>query len=248
VVRRYAAGVRLLAEGVATLARTPRLLLLGLVPAVVTAVLFAVFLAVLLILLADLAAAVTWFAADWPPGARTTARVLAGAGLLGVAMLVGVLTYTAVTLLIGEPFYAAISRQVEGEVPGEVEVGFWRGLGRSVTDSARVLAVTPLFGLPLFLAGFVPVVGQTLVPVAGATAGGWLLALQLAAGPFDRRGLRLADRRRALRAHLPETLGFGTAVFVCFLLPGGAVLLMPAAVAGGTMLARRVLQVPDGGV
>jgi CysZ protein len=44
-----------------------------------------------------------------------------------------------------------------------------------------------------------------------------------------------------LRAHRPEALGFGTAVFLCFLVPGGAVLLMPAAVAGGTLLARHVL-------
>lgn len=247
MIRRYAAGVRLLAEGVATYARTPRLLLFGLIPAVATAALFAAVFGVLVYFLADLAAAVTWFAADWSTGPRTTAQVLAGAGLLGVAVLVGVLTYTTVTLLVGEPFYEAISRRVEGAVPDEVEVGFWRGLGRSVTDSARLLAVTPLVGLPLFLAGFLPVVGQTLVPVAGATVGGWLLALQLVAGPFDRRGLRLADRRQALRSRLPETLGFGTAVFVSFLVPGGAVLLMPAAVVGGTLLAGLVLPAADGG-
>jgi hypothetical protein len=39
-------------------------------------------------------------------------------------------------------------------------------------------------------------------------------------------------------------LGFGVAVFACFLIPLGAVLLMPAAVAGGTLLSRRVLGLP----
>ena len=33
-------------------------------------------------------------------------------------------------------------------------------------------------------------------------------------------------------------IGFGAAVFVCFLIPLGAILVMPAAVAGGTVLAR----------
>lgn len=246
MIRRYVAGVRLLGEGLATCARTPRLLLLGLIPAVLTAVLFAAALAVLLYVLGDLAAAVTWFAADWAPEARTAARVIAGIGILGVAALIGVLSYTTVTLLVGNPFYEVVSRRVEGEVADEVAVGFWLGLGRSLTDSARLLAVTPLIGVPLFVAGLVPVLGQTLVPIAGATAGGWLLALQLVGTPFDRRGLRLADRRRALRTRRPEALGFGTAVFVCFLVPGGAVLVMPAAVAGGTLLAQLVLAAPRG--
>lgn len=96
-----------------------------------------------------------------------------------------------------------------------------------------------------FLAGFLPAVGQTVVPVLGALVGGWFLAVELVGVPFTRRGLRLPDRRRALRAHRPAALGFGTAVFCCFLVPGGAVLVMPAAVAGGTLLARRALGLPD---
>jgi CysZ protein len=39
-------------------------------------------------------------------------------------------------------------------------------------------------------------------------------------------------------------LGFGVAVFCCFLIPLGAVLIMPAAVAGGTLLARHSLGLP----
>lgn len=51
----------------------------------------------------------------------------------------------------------------------------------------------------------------------------------------------LPDRRAALKADRPTTLGFGMAVFVSFLIPLGAVLLMPAAVAGAALLTRRVL-------
>jgi CysZ protein len=53
--------------------------------------------------------------------------------------------------------------------------------------------------------------------------------------------MRLPERRSLLRADRPTTLGFGVAVFVCFLIPLGAVLVMPAAVAGATLLARRAL-------
>lgn len=241
VVSRYAGGVRLFGQGVARYARTPGILALGLIPAALAALLFAAVGAVLVIFLPDLATAVTWFANDWPEGARTAVRALAALALLGLAALLAVLTFTAVTLLIGDPFYQAISRRIEGDVPDEVTVGLWRGLLASAAESLRLLGMALLFGIPLFLAGFLPLVGQTVVPAVGATAGGWLLALQLTAVPFERRGLRLADRRRLLRAHRPEALGFGTAVFVCFFIPGGAVLLMPAAVAGATLLARQVL-------
>ena len=48
-------------------------------------------------------------------------RIFAGMALLGVAGLLSVLTFTAVTLVIGEPFYEQISARVEdrfGGVPG----------------------------------------------------------------------------------------------------------------------------------
>jgi CysZ protein len=99
--------------------------------------------------------------------------------------------------------------------------------------------------VPVLLVGLVPVVGQVVAPVAGAAIGGWFLALELVGGPFARRGLWLAERRAALRAHRPLAIGFGVAVFVCFLIPLGAVVFMPAAVAGATLLTRRVLDAPS---
>lgn len=240
-------GVRLLGRGLALYARSPRLLLLGLIPVLVTALLFTAALVLLAIFIADIATAVTWFAADWPEGGRVTVRVLAGIAIFGAALLVGLVTFTAVALAIGDPFYERISLRVEqwcGGVTGEVELGWWRSFWLGLADSARVVAITASLGIVLFFAGFLPAVGQTVVPVLGAAVGGWFLALELVGIPFTRRGLRLRDRWRALRAHRATSLGFGTAVFVCFLIPGGVVLIMPAAVAGGTLLARRVLGLP----
>jgi CysZ protein len=244
----YLDGVRLLGRGLAVCARTPRLLALGLIPVAVTALLFTVALVALLYFLADLATAATWFAAGWPDLPRTLTRILAGAAILGVALVVGVTSFTAVALAIGEPFYERISESVEQWCGGGLdgpEPGFWRSIGSGLADSARLVAIAAAVGLGLFMAGFLPAVGQTVVPVLGATVAGWFLALELVGIPFSRRGLRLRDRRRLLRAHRATALGFGTAVFGCFLVPGGAVLMMPAAVAGGTLLARRALGLPD---
>ncbi len=245
--QQFLAGAGLLGRGLVLCLRSPRLLGLGLVPAFIAGALYAAVLVAAVFFVDDVAARVTWFADDWSTGVRDTVRVVAGAGLIGLAGLLGVLTFTAVTLLIGDPFYEKISELVEdrfGGVPDAVDVVWWRSLRRSLVDSLRLIGLSVLIGVPLFVAGFVPVIGQTVVPVLAATVAGWVLAVELTGVPFQRRGRRLADRRRVLRGHRPMTLGFGVAVFLCFLVPLGAVLLMPAAVAGGTLLSRRALGLP----
>ncbi|MFG1952333.1 EI24 domain-containing protein [Micromonospora sp. NPDC048830] len=246
-VRRFFAGVGLLLRGIGLYVRSPGMMLLGVVPALISGVLFVGAFATLVYFVDDLAALVTPFVDDWSTTARSLVRVVAGLALLGLAALLGVLTFTAVTLAIGDPFYEKISELVDdryGGTPGEVEVPFWASLRRSVVDSLRLVAISVSIGIPLFVAGFIPVVGQTVVPVIGAAIGGWFLALELAGAPFYRRGMRLPERRALLKADRPTTLGFGVAVFVCFLIPLGAVLVMPAAVAGATLLARRSLGQP----
>jgi CysZ protein len=228
-------------------ARSPGLVLLGIVPALISGALFVAAYVTLIYFVTDLAQLLTPFADDWSAGAREVIRLVAALALLGLGGLIGVLTFTAVTLLIGDPFYEKISERVEdryGGVPNAVDVPWWRSLRRSLADSARLIGMSALIGVPLFFGGFIPVVGQIVIPLIAALVGGWFLALELVGAPFYRRGMRLPDRRRILRANRPIALGFGVGVFCCFLIPLGAVLVMPAAVAGGTLLARRTLGLP----
>ncbi|MEV6850993.1 EI24 domain-containing protein [Actinoplanes sp. NPDC051411] len=246
-VRQFFSGASLLGRGLELVLRSPRLLGLGLLPALLAGVLYVLALIFLIRFLPDLARFSTGFADGWASGLRDLLEVLAGIAIVGVSVLLGMLAFTAVTLAIGDPFYERISELVEsryGGVPDGVEVGFWRSLGRSVVDSIRLITLSILAGIPLFLLGLIPVVGQIVSPVLGALVGGWLLAVELTGAPFQRRGQRLRDRRRALKASRPMTLGFGVAVFLCFLIPLGAILMMPAAIAGATLLSRRVLGHP----
>ncbi|MEU4559904.1 EI24 domain-containing protein [Actinoplanes sp. NPDC023936] len=245
--RDFATGVGLLGRGLGLILRSPRLLLLGLLPALLSGVLYIVLLVLLIRFLPDLSEGATWFADGWDAWLRDTVQVFAGAGILGLSVLLGIITFTAVTLLIGDPFYETISGRIEarfGGVPDEVEVSVLESLRRSAADSLRLIGVSVLVAIPLFVLGLLPFVGQTVIPVVGGAVGGWLLALELTGAPFQRRGRRLRDRRAVLGANKPLALGFGAAVFVVFLIPLGAVLLMPAAVAGATLLARRSLGKP----
>lgn len=246
--RDFFAGIGFLLRGIGMYARNPRLMFLGLIPAVISGVLlFAAFIAMVLFV-DDLVRLITPFADSWSSGIRDTTRFVVMFGIGAVWIVLSLLVFAALTLTIGQPFYEAISKRVEdqlGGVPGEINVSFWRTLPRSIADSVRVLVVTALFSILIFATGLIPVAGEVAAPVLGAMLGGWVLALELSSVPFERRGLRLRERRRVLRARRSMALGFGVATFVCFLIPLGAVLVMPAAVAGATLLSRRALGQPD---
>jgi CysZ protein len=245
---RFFSGVRLLGAGLRMWITDPRIMLMGAIPALIVAV---VYLAGFIVLASNadgIADAVTPFANDWGETARTIVRAAAAVALIGVALLLIVYTFTAVTLAIGSPFYERISRKVESRLGGigsAVELAFWPGLGRGILDGLRVLAATLGVALLLFAFGFIPLVGQTVVPVLGALAGGWFIALELSGFAFEARAIDGTTKRRMLRADRATTLGFGVATYLVFFIPFAAVIMMPAAVAGGTMLARTAIADAD---
>ena len=244
-VRDFVAGIGLLLRGLRLYGQDPGLMALGLIPALITAVLLFAALGALFYFIGDIADAATWFARGWSSTLRDAVEILAGVSIAGLGVLLAIVTFTALTLAIGDPFYEKISEKVEehfGGVPGAVELPWWKELWRGIGEGIRLIAISAVIGIALFVCGFLPVVGQTVVPVIGALVGGWFLAIELVGVPFTRRGFTLADRRRVLRANRSLALGFGTATFVLFLIPLVAIVVMPGAVAGGTLLTRRILE------
>lgn len=246
--REFATGVSYLGKGFGMYARAPKLMLLGLIPAFLAFLLLIGAVVALAFYADDLADLVTPFADDWAGWLRTSVRGVATVAVFALGLLLSIVLYTGITLAIGEPFYEKISRGVEerlGGVPDEANVPWTRSLPRSIADSVRLIAASAVFGVTMFALGFIPLVGQTVIPVVGALGGGWFLATELVGVPFERRGLRLRDRRVSLRRRRPMAVGFGVATFLCFLVPFGAVVMMPAAVAGATMMSRRMFGLSD---
>jgi CysZ protein len=201
----------------------------------------------LLYFIDHVAAFATWFADDWNPDARRALRLVVGLAIAAVGIVMAVLTFTALTITIGDPFYEAISAKVDerfGSGSPLVEVPWHRTLVRNLIDSLRLIALSLGVSVVLFCLGLIPLFGQTVVPVTGALIGGWLLAVEISGVAFNRRGMRLRERRRLLRSNRALALGFGVPVFVVFLVPFIAILVMPGAVAGATLMTRRVLGQP----
>jgi CysZ protein len=241
------AGAGLLSRGLSLIVRRPRMFLLGAIPPAITSVIFT---GLLIALITQLEPAVEWltpFADGWARGLVTTIRVLVGSALVAGAVLLMVISFTVLTLALGSPLYDKLSESVEqefGEVP-ELEENVARGLLRALRQALTLIAVSILGALVLFATGFVPVVGQTLVPVLSAMFGGWMLGIELVGAPFERRGmLRLADRRAAMRARRLRVLGFAVPTFLLLAIPFAGVVVFPVATAGGTLLARQLLREP----
>ncbi|MER7834458.1 EI24 domain-containing protein [Streptomyces sp. NPDC096040] len=218
----------------------------GLLPGLITLVLYAAALVTLAIWGEDFVAWATPFADDWSSPWLGLFRGFLTAVLFALGLLLAVLTFTAVTLLIGQPFYENLSEKVDEDVSPdgtapESGLPFWRELWISARDSLRVLVRAGLWGLLLFALGFLPFVGQTVVPVIGFFVTGFFLTEELAAVALQRRGVDLRARLALLRSRKTLVWGFGTPLGLAFLVPFVAVFLMPGAVAGATLLARDLL-------
>lgn len=237
----FADGIKYFFQGLGWVARHPRQWAFGLIPALLALALYIVALVLLGTYAGDLAAWATPFADGWSAGVRDTLRLLLGLVVFLLGLVLAVITFTAATLAIGGPFYETLSERVEEDMGGAHQaddVPMWRSIIRSVRDSLITLVYVLMFTLPLFALGFVPVVGQTVVPVLGAAVSGFFLTVELTAIAMERRGLARRQRFALLRGDKSPALGFGVLVFLIFLIPFGAVVAMPAAVAGATIMVR----------
>ncbi|WP_318203734.1 EI24 domain-containing protein [Streptomyces sp. SCL15-4] len=218
----------------------------GLLPGLITLVLYAAALVALALWGDDAVGWATPFADDWSSPWQGLFRGFLTAVLFALGLLLAVLTFTAVTLLVGQPFYESLSEQVDADVSPdgtapESGLPLWRELWISARDSLRVLVRAGLWGVLLFALGFLPFVGQTVVPVIGFFVTGFFLTEELAAVALQRRDVDLRARLALLRSRKTLVWGFGTPLGLAFLVPFVAVFLMPGAVAGATLLARDLL-------
>ncbi|MFF4831548.1 EI24 domain-containing protein [Streptomyces sp. NPDC001315] len=242
-MRDLGVGFSYLLQGQRWVARHGKQYGFGLLPGLITLVVYAAALVCLALWGEDFVSWATPFADDWSSPWQGLFRGFLTAVLFALGLLLSVLTFTAVTLVIGQPFYENLSEKVDRDVSPdgtapESDLPLWRELWISARDGLRIVVRAVLWGILLFALGFLPVVGQTAVPVIGFFVTGFFLTEELAAVALQRRGVELRDRLALLRSRKTLIWGFGTPLGLAFLVPFVAVFLMPGAVAGATLLAR----------
>ncbi len=164
----------------------------------------------------------------------------------GLVALTLFYSFSLLANLLGSPFNGYLSARVERDLTGRppeappgnplVEVaaalgGELRKLGyfAVLALGVIVLSVAIFFipGLNLF---------SPLIPLLWFAFGAWTLALEYSDYPLGNRGMGFTRQRILLRRYRARALGFGAAATLATLIPGVNLLVMPAAVAGATLL------------
>ncbi len=242
-LREFFSGVALFFHALRLMAHRPRLYLRGLIPGAIAFLILTAGIIAVVFGLDGETRVLTGFTHGWVPWLRSAVEIATRIAVVGLSVLLAMWAFTSLALLLGQPFFERICTDLDDEagVPEAPATDFWKDLLVEFRDSLRVGVLVAVVALGLFIAEFIPVVGQTVVPVIAAGFGGWALMLELSGVPFARRGFDLTGRRLWLRRHRARVLGLGVTLFLVFLIPLGAVLFMPVAVAAATVLTQRIV-------
>ena len=182
----------------------------------------------------------TWFEQATPSYLQWLSYLLWPLALITITVIFSLL-FTSVANFIAAPFNGLLAERVELKLTGvPLEDSGWWDL---IKDTPRMLAREVhkmLYYLPralgCLLLFLLPVVGQTLAPLAWLAFSAWMMAIQYCDYPFDNHKVDFDKMRRALAGKRQLTLSFGAVITLCSGLPIINLLVMPVAVCGATAL------------
>ena len=195
-----------------------------------------VFIAVVGVGISQMQALTEWISGMLPEWLAFLAGVLTAiAGI--AAFLVFVLVFAIIASVISSPFLALLSEKVEEALTGErptatanMAVVFFRALGREVQ---KLLYYLPRL-IGVFLLTLIPVI-NVASPVLWVLFGAWMMTIQYVDYAADNNSLGFADLRDRLGATRFQAMMFGLVVYVALAVPILNLILIPIAVAGGTV-------------
>lgn len=159
-----------------------------------------------------------------------------------LALLIGAWLLGLLAVLVASPFLGDLSIEVERlrypDAPAHPP-DFWRGVGGALRREARKLGYHLPRLLVVFVVTLIPVV-NALAPIIWFVFGAWTMAVQFADYPAENRGLPFAHTVAALKRKRATALAFGACATLALAIPLANFLLIPAAVAGGTLLWHRL--------
>lgn len=158
------------------------------------------------------------------------------------AVMVLFYAFTLVANLIAAPFDIFLAMQVEAVITGRrPETG--RSLAQDIAAGLRgqlqrllyILWRLILIGILGLVLLFVPLFG-VFTPLLWFLFTAWTLAIVYSDFPLSNRGVAFAEQRRLFRQKRARMFGFGVAAALCTMVPIVNFIIMPAAVAGATLM------------
>lgn len=156
-------------------------------------------------------------------------------------LLVFYFVFSMLAGFIAAPFNGLLAEKAERMLTGEdFSTG---GITDFIRDVPRMLArewKKLLYSFPklagLFLLGFVPLLGQTVVPVLTFLFTAWMLAIQYCDYPFDNHKISFLRMRDELASRRELNLTFGALIALCTFVPLINFVIIPVAVCGATAM------------
>ncbi|OOF52825.1 sulfate transporter CysZ [Rodentibacter trehalosifermentans] len=160
---------------------------------------------------------------------------------VGMILLLFYFTFTTLSGFIAAPFNGLLSEKLEKMLTGEpINDDGWLDMMKDVPRMLHREWQKLWYSLPkiigLFLLGFIPVVGQTIVPVLTFLFTAWMMAIQYCDYPFDNHKISFNVMKNALGEQRSQSLTFGGLVTCCTFLPIVNLVIIPVAVCGATVM------------
>lgn len=172
---------------------------------------------------------------------------------LDVANILALIIFTPILLIavyfmasvlanfIASPFNDLLSEQVEqiaggSKAEGKSFIQVITGMGPILAGEIKKYIYFGLFYIPLIIITFIPPINVLIAPVAWVVFGAWMLALEYLAFPMQNHHHTFGEVRAFARKNRMRTMGFGLTVLLATLIPLVNFIVIPAAVAGATLL------------
>ncbi|MEX1237336.1 MAG: sulfate transporter CysZ [Pseudomonadales bacterium] len=154
-----------------------------------------------------------------------------------LVLIIMLYLFTIVANIISAPFNAVLSIKIEqretGRTPGG-DTGLVVILVRSLArEMAKLIYFLPRV-IGLVIVTVIPGV-NTLAPFLWLLFGAWMMSIQYVDYAADNNEVSFNDMRRLLERERVQTVTFGLIVYVALAVPVLNLVLIPAAVAGGTL-------------
>ena len=184
---------------------------------------------------------------DWLPSWLDWMTILLWPIFFIALLIIVFFTFSLVGNLIAAPFNGLLAEAVESHITGTPLPGGFKkmlaDLGRTVASELRKLAYIVLWGIPVLVLFVIPGV-NIAAPFVWMLFGAWMLAISYVDYPMGNHSLTFPEQRRRLGERRYLALGFGGAVMCALAIPIVNFLVIPAAVAGATLLWVERLQEP----
>jgi len=143
--------------------------------------------------------------------------------------------------LIASPFNDLLSEQIVRSKEGSGKnrnsvLQVLAGIGSVLTSEIKKYLYFGLFYIPIVIITFIPPFNLFVAPAAWFIFGAWMLALEYLAFPIQNNRQTFAQVRSFARSNRMRAMGFGLAILLATLVPFVNFIVIPAGVAGATLL------------